>query len=223
MVNSLSHKNLGNCSLNTSYNIFLKGGGIYIAQKISSPVILASVIELIIVAFLENATIGYSLESVCVCVCVRVCVCVCFCTITQRNRSRNTKSEYIVVNENSADEFDIELHRIKVKVTVGVQKFSPFTTIQTVRTYSSILVQARNLILSIYFHLILIYKINECRHVLMILRIPGSCKEAKIQQYRTSDIYKQIIFILSCLSDSAPGKRGSYFQAQALYLSLRTS
>ena len=32
---------------------------------------------IIIVAFLENATIGYSLESLCVCVCVRVCVCVC--------------------------------------------------------------------------------------------------------------------------------------------------
>ena len=40
----------------------------------------------IIVAFLENATIGYSLESLCVCVCVCVClcVCVCFCTITQK-------------------------------------------------------------------------------------------------------------------------------------------
>ena len=47
--------------------------------------------------------------------------------------------------------------------------------------------------------------------------------EAKIRQYCTSDIYKQIILILSRLSDSAPGKRGSYFQAQALYLSLRTS
>ena len=57
------------------------------------------------------------------------------------------KLEYIVVYENSSDEFDIELHRIKVKVTVGVQKFSPFTTIQTVRSYSSTLVQARNLIL----------------------------------------------------------------------------
>ena len=31
----------------------------------------------IIVAFLENATIGYSLESLCVCVCVRPCLCVC--------------------------------------------------------------------------------------------------------------------------------------------------
>ena len=68
------------------------------------------------------------------------------------------KSEYIVVYENNLDEFDIELHRIKVKVTAGVQKFSPFTTIQTVRSYSSTLVQARNLILSIYLHLILIYK-----------------------------------------------------------------
>ena len=117
---------------------------------------------LIIVAFLENATIGYSLESLCVCVCL--CVCVFLHDNSKRNRSRNTKSEYIVVYENSSDEFDIEFHRIKVKVTVGVQKFSPFTTIQTVRSYSSTLVQARNLILSIYLHLILIYKIYECRH-----------------------------------------------------------
>ena len=67
--------------------------------------------------------------------------------------------QYIVVYENRSDEFDIELCQIKVKVTVGVQKFSPFTTIQTVRTYSSTLVQARNLILSMFLHLILIYKI----------------------------------------------------------------
>ena len=97
-----------------------------------------------------------------------MCVCVSVCGFlhdnSKRNRSRNTKSEYIVVYENSSDEFDIELHRIKVKVTVGVQKFSPFTTIQTVRSYSSTLVQARNLILSIYLHLIPIYKIYECRH-----------------------------------------------------------
>ena len=118
--------------------------------------------DLIIVAFLENASIGYWLESLCVCVCV--CVCVFLRDNSKRNRSRNTKSEYIVVYENSSDKFDIELHGIKVKVTVGVQKFSPFTTIQTVRSYSSTLVQARNLILSIYLHLIPIYKINECRH-----------------------------------------------------------
>ena len=100
------------------------------------------------------------------CVCVRPCLCVCVFLHdnSKRNRSRNTKSEYIVVYENSSDKFDIELHRIKVKVTVGVKKFSPFTTIQTVRSYSSTLVQANNLILSIYLHLILIYKINECRH-----------------------------------------------------------
>ena len=122
--------------------------------------------NVIIVAFLENATIGYSLESLCVC--VFVCVCVCVCVFlhdnSKRTRSRNTKSEYNVVDENSLDKFDIELHRIKVKVTVGVQKFSPFTTIQTVRSYSSTLVQARKLILSSYLHLILIYKIYECCH-----------------------------------------------------------
>ena len=124
----------------------------------------------IIVAFLENATIGYSLESLCVCVCVCVCVCLCVCVCvflhdnSKRNRSRNTKLEYIVEYENSSDEFDIELRWIKVKVMVGVQKFSPFTTIQTVRSYSSTLVQARNLILSMYLHLILIYKIYKCRH-----------------------------------------------------------
>ena len=33
------------------------------------------------------------------------------------------KLEYIVVYENSSDEFDIEHRRIKVKVTVGLQKF----------------------------------------------------------------------------------------------------
>ena len=104
------------------------------------------------------------LVRVSVCVCVCVCVCVFLHDNSKRNRSRNMKSECIVVYENSSDEFDIELHRIKVKVTVGVQKFSPFTTIQTVRSYSSSLVQARNLILSIYLHPILIYKINECRH-----------------------------------------------------------
>ena len=104
-----------------------------------------------------NATIGYSLESVCVCVCV--CVCVFLHENSKRNRSRNTKLEYVVAYENSSDEFDIELRRIKVKVTIGVQKVSPLTTIQTVGSYSSTLVQARNLILSMYLHLILIYKI----------------------------------------------------------------
>ena len=108
--------------------------------------------QVIIVAFLESATIGYSLESLCVCFCV--CVCVFLHDNSKRNRSRNTKLEYIVVYENSSDEFDIELHRIKVKVIVGVQTFCPFTTMQIVRSYSSRLVQARNLIFSKYVHLV---------------------------------------------------------------------
>ena len=67
---------------------------------------------------------------------VRVSVCVFLHDNSKRNQFRNTKLEYIVLYENSSDEFDIELRRIKVKVTVGVQKFSPFTTIQIVRSYS---------------------------------------------------------------------------------------
>ena len=39
--------------------------------------------------------------------------------------------------------------------------------------------------------------------------------------YCTSIIYKQIVLILSCLSESAQGRK--CFQAQSLYLSLRTS
>ena len=74
------------------------------------------------------------------------------------------KLEYIVVYENSLEEFDFEHHCIKIKVTVVLQKFSPFTTIQTVRSYTSTLVQARKLILSVYVHLIVIYKIYGYRH-----------------------------------------------------------
>ena len=72
------------------------------------------------------------------------------------------KLEYIEAYENSSDEFDIE--HCQVKVTVGVQNFSPFTTIPTVRSFNSTLVQDRKLILSVYVHLILIYKIYEYRH-----------------------------------------------------------
>ena len=74
------------------------------------------------------------------------------------------KFEYFVVYENSSDVFYIGHCPIKVKVTAGLQKFSPFTTIQTIRSYNSTLVQARNLILSMYVHLIVIYKIYEYRH-----------------------------------------------------------
>ena len=62
-------------------------------------------------------------------VCVFPCLCVFLHDISKRNRSKNTKLKYIVVYENNFDEFDIEIRWIKVKVTVGVQKFS---TIQTV-------------------------------------------------------------------------------------------
>ena len=41
------------------------------------------------------------------------------------------KLEYLVAYENSSDEFNIEHCRIKVKVTVGVQNVSLFTTTQT--------------------------------------------------------------------------------------------
>ena len=37
------------------------------------------------------------------------------------------KLEYTVVYENSSDEFDIDLRRIKDKVTVGVQSFPHLT------------------------------------------------------------------------------------------------
>ena len=59
------------------------------------------------------------------------------------------KLEYTVVHEKylgSVLSNDIEHHRVKVKVTVGLQKVSPFTTIQTVKSYNSTLVQARKLI-----------------------------------------------------------------------------
>ena len=74
------------------------------------------------------------------------------------------KLKYIVVYANSSDEFDIEHYRIKVKVTVGLQKFSPFTTTQIFRNYNSTLVQARKPILSMWVHLIVIYKIFEYHH-----------------------------------------------------------
>ena len=81
------------------------------------------------------------------------------------------KFGYIVVYENSSDKFNIEHCWIKVKVTVGLQKFYPFTTIQTVMSTNSILTQAIKfkLILSMYVHLIPIYKIYEYHHALMIL------------------------------------------------------
>ena len=68
-----------------------------IGKQISSSLSNTGRVDIFIVAFLENATIGYSIDfSVCVCVCVCVCV---FCTITQkeidlRTRNWNTCSIY---------------------------------------------------------------------------------------------------------------------------------
>ena len=102
-----------------------------------------------------------------VCVCVRVCVFPCFRVSvflhdnSKSNRSRNMKLEYIVVYENISDKFDIGHCQTKVNFTVRLRNFSPITTIQTVRSHNSTLVQAGRLILSMYVHLILIYTIYE--------------------------------------------------------------
>ena len=56
-----------------------------------------------------------------------MCPCLCACVFlhhnSKGNQSRNMKLKYMVVYENSSDEFDIEPYRTKVKVTVGLQKF----------------------------------------------------------------------------------------------------
>ena len=72
--------------------------------------------------------------------------------------------KHIVVYENISNKFDIGDCGTTVKVTARLQNLSPFTTIQTVRSHNSTLVQARKLILSMYVHLILIYKLYEYRH-----------------------------------------------------------
>ena len=77
---------------------------------------------------------------VCVCVCVFVCVCVCLHNNSKSSRSRQMKFEHIVVYENISDKFEIGHDRIKVKVTARLPNFSPFTTIQTIRSHNSTLV-----------------------------------------------------------------------------------
>ena len=72
----------------------------------------------IIVVFLQNASIEYSLESLYVFVCVHPSVCyVCFLHDNSKSyRSRNTKIKYIVVYEKSPERFDIGQCQIKVQV-----------------------------------------------------------------------------------------------------------
>ena len=83
-----------------------------------------------IVEFLQNATIEYSSESVCEC----VCLCVFLHDNSKSNQSRNMEFEYVVVYENISD---------KLWVIVKLRNFSPFTTIQNIRSYNSTLVEAR--------------------------------------------------------------------------------
>ena len=58
-------------------------------------------------------------------------------TITQK--IIHLKLKHIVVYENSSDKFDIGHCLIKVKVTVLLKDVSPFTTIQTLKSYISAL------------------------------------------------------------------------------------
>ena len=51
--------------------------------------------------------------------------------------------------------------RTKIEVMVQLRNFSLLTTIQTLRSHKTTLVQDRKLILSMYVHLILIYKIDD--------------------------------------------------------------
>ena len=70
------------------------------------------------------------------------------------------KLEYIVVYENSSDEFDIEYCRIKVKVTVCLQKFPHLPQYKL----SGPKTQPWHKLGSLYKHicyLILLYKIYE--------------------------------------------------------------
>ena len=60
----------------------------------------------------------------CVRPCLCLCLCVCFSMITQKEIDLGTRNwSTLAVYKNSSDKFDIEHCQIKVKVTLGVQKF----------------------------------------------------------------------------------------------------
>ena len=69
------------------------------------------------------------------------------------------KLEHFVVSENILYKFDIGHCRTKVKVMARLKNFSPFTSIQTIRSHNSTLVQARKLILGVFVYRIII---NKC-------------------------------------------------------------
>ena len=74
-----------------------------------------------------------------------VCVCLCFCVHdnSKNNGSIHLKLEHVVLYENNSEEFDTGHYLIKVKVMV--RNFSPFTTIQNVKSYISALAHVRKL------------------------------------------------------------------------------
>ena len=74
------------------------------------------------------------------------------------------KFEYIVVYENSLLSSFLGIVKSRSGVTVGLQNVFLFSSIQSTRSYNSTLVRARKLILSIYVHRIILYKIHEYRH-----------------------------------------------------------
>ena len=82
---------------------------------VNATIVFSENLFLVIVAFLQNATVEYSSESVCVCVCVSVVLH--DNSKSTCNLSSNMDLEYIVVYENISDKFDIGHCCTKVKVT----------------------------------------------------------------------------------------------------------
>ena len=73
--------------------------------------------------------------------CVSMFLFLCFLHDNSKsNLSRNMKLKYLVVYENISDKFDVGHCRAKVNVTARLRNFSPFTTIQTIRSHNSNLV-----------------------------------------------------------------------------------
>ena len=90
--------------------------------------------------FLQNAIIEYLSGSVCACACACVCVCVCVFLQLKSNQSMNMKFEYIVVYKNYLGKvlywalWDQDQGHYRPSIIFHI------TTIQTVRSYNSILV-----------------------------------------------------------------------------------
>ena len=78
----------------------------------------------------------------CVGVCGSVCLCVCVNDSSKNNGSVQLKLDHIVVYENNSDEFDIGHCPIRSR---SLSNFSPFTTIQTNKSYISTLAHVRKL------------------------------------------------------------------------------